>query len=126
MSKTFSIDEAVSKVSRYVTFVSFKNKDDNMKRTIYVSESNKRFLRTKDDRGDGPDDAVFVGAKVVESKANHVVFTRSETVDLEEVRRKLGTDYVYIMITVPKNAKDKETRTVIISLAQQIHAWCAF
>jgi len=113
MSKTFSINDVVNKVSRYVSFAVFKNKKDNSKRTIYVSESNKRFMKERESRGDGPDDAIFVSAKVTESESG-IVYTRSETIDIEKVRRKFGTDYVFIMVVMPKNAKGKNARTIVI------------
>jgi len=111
MSKTFSIDEAIRNVSQYVSFVVFTDKKDPEKRTIYISESDKRFV-PKDDAYT-QDGAYFVNARVQQSKSG-VSYTRSSTVNLEDVRRHLGSDYAFIMITKPKKEGNEEQRTLII------------
>lgn len=111
MTKTFEIDDVIRKASRYVTFLVFRDKRDDQKRTVILSESDRKFLPKEDLYGD--ENAVFVSAKVTKASSG-VSYIRSNTVDLEDIRSKFGTNYVFVLVTKPQKATSDDQRTVVI------------
>jgi hypothetical protein len=108
MVKTFTIDHLKRKLGRYVSVISFTSKYKDSERNIVFTRSDSKYY--KKPYIPESNDAVFVNG--LHKSNQNATYTRSNTVDLDEIQQVLG-NVVFINIIKSKKSQYPDSRSFL-------------